>query len=266
MKKVIFCLFGVICRSIKYTFESINKNILEELRQNNYNVEIYVFNLNIKDNLIDGVKIDNNDVNIIPYNYFEEYDQDELDKMIENIKNEKKETFTRGDYTEGTIQNCFRQMYSEYRVGMFLENNIDKYDIAIVCGPDFYIANKINLKELEDSYINKNIYISITNDAQGYSNGFYFGVPSSLIKPLKRYEYVSNYFPNPRDYEYILQRSVDDNNIKREITSLYFLKIRANKNIFFRSNNDKYKSVFSNSEFDKILERYNNLIKELNNM
>ena len=42
--KIAVCLFGVIPRSIKYTWESINNNIIEPLKKE-YNVEIYIFNL-----------------------------------------------------------------------------------------------------------------------------------------------------------------------------------------------------------------------------
>jgi len=56
MKKVIVCLTGVINRSIKYTWDSIKNNIIDQLKKE-YEVDIAVFNNNVEDCKVDGVKI-----------------------------------------------------------------------------------------------------------------------------------------------------------------------------------------------------------------
>lgn len=127
------------------------------------------------------------------------------------------------------------------------------------------ISLQIKLNHIEESYNNNNIYITLANEGQGYTNGFYFGKPSVLIKSLKRYEYVDNYFPNPNDYEYIFKRSIDDNNIIRRKSDLLFFKIRANKTIFFSQTNRLYIKIFSRSLFNEILKTYNNLCHTLKN-
>lgn len=263
MKKIVLCFFGVIPRSIKYTFQSIKENIIDVLTDNNYEIEIYVFNLNIETTKIDDVKINQSDISIIPYNFFEEEKQSNIDVELEFFKQIKSITFTRSDYTEGIVKNCLRQMYSEFRVGLFLEKNQAKYDIAIVCGPDFFIANKLDITEIESSYINNTFYTTTTNDAQGYSNGFYFGKPSVLINPLKRMLTIEDYMPANRDYEYILQQSLEKNNITRTVSSIFFFKIRANKKVFFR-HSDLYIELFSRINFDLIVKQYINLINALN--
>ena len=53
--------------------------------------------------------------------------------------------------TKIQIRNAIRQMYSEYRVGKFLEINKTKYEGAIICGPDYYIVNKLEFIELVNS-------------------------------------------------------------------------------------------------------------------
>ena len=261
MKKIILCFFGVIPRSIKYTYQSIKKNIIDILKEK-YVIEIYVFNLNIEDTPIDGKIVNQEDVKIIPYDYIEEVYQRNLDIELKKRNFFTARLFTRHDYTQATAINCFRQLYSEYKVGSFLEKNINNYDIAIVIGPDFYIANQINIDEIETSYINNQFYTTVANDAQGYTNGFYFGRPEVLIKPLKRLEEINKYLPTNRDYEYVLQLSVDKNNIVRNISSLLFFKIRANKKIFFCTINEKYCKLFSADAFNKILNVYNKLIQE----
>ena len=261
--KVILCLFGVIPRSIKYTFKSIKENIINVLLENNHTVDIYVFNLNIKNAKIDGIYINNNDIKLIPYNFYEEYDQEILDIHINKIIKNFGKTFTRYDYTNDIIHNCFRQLYSENRVGEFLEKNANKYDMAIVCGPDFFIANKLNINEIVNANNNNNFYTTVTNDAQGYSNGFYFGKPNILIKPLKRLSEISKFLPTECDYEYVLKKSIETYNIVRNVTSLYFFKIRANKNIFFRHPNYNYINIFSDDNYKKIVKKYELLVEEL---
>ena len=67
-EKIVVCLFGVIPRSIKYTWQSIKENIIDPL-ETEYNVDIYLFNLNVEDTLVDGVKLNQNDIKLIPYTY-----------------------------------------------------------------------------------------------------------------------------------------------------------------------------------------------------
>lgn len=230
LNKVILCFFGVISRSIKNTYNSIEKNIINVLKNKGIDVDIYVFNLDIGNSKIDGKRINQSDINIIPYTYLETYSQSELDKDID-IFCKNISCKMRSDYDNTTIRNSIRQMYSEYRVGLFLEKHIDKYDTAIVCGPDYYLLNNININDVEQSIHNNNIYTTRVNDAEGYTNGFYIGNLRTIIKILKRYENITSFYPTNKDYEYLLKKSFEDNNIKRLVTNMLFFKIRANLNI-----------------------------------
>jgi hypothetical protein len=255
-KHIVLCLFGVISRSIKYTYKSIKENIIDVLN-NNYIVDIYVFNLNIKNNKIDGEYVNQKDVSIIPYNYYEEYQQDILDAEIEDIKKKINIKF-RPDYYPEIIKNAMRQMYSEHRVGLFLEKNLKKYDIAVVCGPDYFIANKININDIENSYINNNFYTSTVNDASGYTNGFYIGKPDILIRPLLRYKELYRYLPTDKDYESVLKDSIVNNNITRNITKIVFFKIRANKTIAWQGGG-RTDYLDTNEEKKEVNKKYNEL-------
>ena len=236
MKKCVLCLFGVIPRSIKYTIQSITENIINPLKKD-FEVSIYVFNLNVGDVPVDGVLLDRTDISNIDYNFYEEYSQIELDSEIEKIKSTYDIKF-RHDYSPQSIQNSLRQMYSESRIGKFLESTKDLYDIAIVCGPDYYIANPINLEHINDSIISKCLYLSLVNMGNGFTNGFYFGNPSVLIPILNRYNHLHQYFPTNKDYEFLVMKSVLINQIPYKFTDITFFKIRANKLVhwqgFFR--------------------------------
>lgn len=268
MKRAVVCLFGVIPRSIKYTFKSIQNNVIDVLKDK-YEVDIYVFNLNIQNKIVDNVTVQQNDKDIIPYNIYEEFCQDELDDKLILLKQMVNLCFNKNsDYdTDEKINNALRQMYSEYRVGLFLQNNINNYDVAIVCGPDYYIANKINMNDVENAILNHSFYTTCMNDAGGYTNGFYIGTPNVLVNPLRRIETL-HLLPQDRtyDYEFILKKALMDYHISREITKIVFFKVRANKTVFWAEwNKTMILSLFNADEVHTILSAYETLLKSLKN-
>ena len=248
----VVCFFGVIPRSIKYTYQSIKEHILDVLAKD-FEIDIYIFNLDVENTLVDGVKLSQNDIDIIPFTFKEEYKQTYLDHDIDILCNEI-ECKWRDDYGEQTSRNAIRQMYSEYRVGLFLDKHKHKYKFSLICGPDFYFANNINLNHLNDSIKSNYIYTSQVNDAEGYTNGFYFGKLELLIPLLKRYENIRNYLPSDHDYEFFVKKALDDNNIKREKTDIVFFKIRANKFVVWQGEDRSYiKNIDDiNTKFDKL--------------
>ena len=234
-KKCIICFFGVIPRSIKYTYKSINDRIIEPLKKI-YDIDIYIFNLNVGKTKVDGVIMNQNDIDIIPYNYKEEYNQEKLDIKIKELKKNINFKF-RNNYAKNfpnRIQNAIRQMYSEYRVGSFLEKHSDMYDVSVVCGPDYFIANQINLTHVNQSIVNNFVYFSQVNNGQGITNGFYFGKPKLLYPFLKRYEIMKIFFPNNKDYEYVLLMAVKHYKINIRYTNIVFFKIRASKKVHWQ--------------------------------
>ena len=96
----------------------------------------------------------------------------------------------RSDIGDLAIQNGIRTMYCEEKFSLFLEKNIQNYDCAIVCGPDYYLLEDINLDHIENSINNNtNIYTSVVNDANGYTDGFYIGSLIPMIKNFKKIFY-----------------------------------------------------------------------------
>lgn len=254
-KKIILCLFGTIPRSIKYTYNSIKKHIIDALKENNYILEIFVFNLNTSNNKVDGKILNQADISIIPYDYYEEHNQTILDKELDNLYKRIKVSFI-NYYSQTSTINAIRQMYSEYRVGLFLEKNQYKFDIAIVCGPDFHIANKINIHDIENAYINNNFYTTLVNEGYGYTNGFYIGRPKILVKPLKRFQSIYKYLPTDKDYEYLLKQSIIENNITKNVIKIVFFKRRANDTFSWDGNI----SYLNESEKEEVKNEYKRLI------
>ena len=234
MKRCVVCFFGVIPRSIKYTYENIKTKILEPLRKN-YDVDIYGFHLHVGEDIcVDSTTLNMSDSNIIPYTVYEESSQVEIDNIISNEHSKYKNAFRR-DYLPNTIHNSFRQMYSEWRTGKYLERNISNYDVAIVIGPDYYFANSINISHVEDSIISKCAYLSQVNHGNGITNGYYIGPPSLLCPFLKRRERLDVCFTRHTDFEKILLLSIRYHKIPIKLTDIVFFKIRANKTVHWQT-------------------------------
>ena len=231
-EKVIICFFGVVSRSIKYTYKNLEEKLINLVKEN-YDVDIYVFNNNVENIQIDDIPQNNQDVELLQRTFFEEKTQNEIDSDIKTyIKSKNIVCKFRPNYDDILIKNAIRQMYSENQIGLFLQQNITNYKCAIICGPDYYLLNDVNLNDVENSINNKScVYTTQVNDACGYTNGFYIGSLQPLIKILTRYSILDKLLPTDNDYEHVLQQSFYIHNITRLITDTVFVKIRSNKHI-----------------------------------
>lgn len=222
-EKIIICFSGVMNRSIHLTYDNITKQILDPVSLK-YNYDIYVFNNNIENDIIDGVQITNNNLKCLKnITFFEEETQTVIDNNIKkkNLKN----PYINHYKSPLTAQNCLRQLYCENKVAEFLKKNY--YKKAIFITPDFYFYNKLNINSI--NFDNNSIYISNNNDACGYTNGFYIGNTDLLIKIMERCNYLDKLI---KDYEYGVKFACNKNNINRKVLNINFAKIRANKKIW----------------------------------
>jgi hypothetical protein len=249
--KIILCIFGTIPRSIKYTYESIDNKIIKPLINAKYQTEIYGFNLKLDDGtIVDNATIDNSNINCVSFTHYEELNQTIVDVSLEQIKKTGKIRFM-ASYNEIATQNALRQLYSEYRVGLFLENRGSAYDVAIVLGPDYWFANQICINDVQNAFQHDFIYLSDVNPGYGLTNGFYIGKPRLLVPLLKRFQNIDRYFPCAGDYESLVAKCINECNIPYKLTNIVFFKVRANKIVhwqgFFRTHMltaDETKNVF----------------------
>ena len=265
-KKIIVCFFGVISRSIRFTNNNFQRNLIDVIKNNNYEVDIYVFNNNVENCIVDEYCVNNNDYKLLNPTFFEEITQKQIDAIIDTEITTKNINCDSGYYrmrkpnsANKVIRNCVRQLYSEEQVGIFIEKNKDKYDAAVVCSADLFLIKPVNIKDIEDSMkSNSKIYTTNCNDGQGYTNGFYFGLLEPMIKILKRFSILDKLYPNNKDYEYMLKQSFLQNNLTRCITKMEFLKIRNNKKFHAGMNiKRKYKRKKYQLRFEKILGHLN---------
>lgn len=256
------CLFGVVNRSIRYTWDNINTNIVDHLKKNDIDVTVYVYNLICDNGLVDGINVNNNDHKIVQSKMYEWKLQSELDKEINKYKETVpyKVSYVKW-YTDNQIHNTMRQMYSEYRVGKFIQSQMNKYDYAIVCGPDYYVTKPVNINDLKNSKNNNMVYISNVNPGMnGYTNGYYMSSNlKDLSKLLCRYENILPFLKDFKgDYEQLLKKYCDANHVQVMLTDQVFFKIRANKTIFWQGFNKKQKEDPHNKM------KYKNVMKQFN--
>ncbi len=230
MKNIIVCFFGVIPRSIKFTKKCIYGRILNPLCKN-FKVEIYIFNIDVKDEKVDGRRINRTDIVKLNFDFLEQKCQADIDEII---KDKLKPMSYGGNENKSTI-NSYRTMYSELMVGEFLEKNSEKYDLAIISSSDFFFHNTISIEKINECFDEDNVvYTTNVHDSQdGYTDGFYVGKPKNIIKIMSRYREIEKYHLLETDnYERILKRSFILNDIERKIFPISFCKIRANRDVW----------------------------------
>jgi len=129
-----------------------------------------------------------------------------------------------------TKRNALRYLYSEYRVGRFLSAHAQRFDVAIICRADLYLALDINVPHLHNAARNASfIYATRGNDGGGYTDGFFFGQPRALIPVLRRFEELPEFLSKASviDYEGTLKHGFLTHAVHRKTTPMVFFKVRG---------------------------------------
>ena len=226
MKNIILCIFGVVPRSIKHTYPQIKKMIIGPISEK-YNLKIYVFNLNVENETVDGVKMNQDDCKIIKYDYFEEHLQKDADLVLNDLCKEGICVIQNHNYDTRRTKNSMRVMYSEYQISKFLLKHKDEFDYAIIWSADFYPVDKLTIPD--DTNL---VYTNANGDyLGGYTDGFYMGKVENIIKIQERYQDLHKILPYKGNHELIFRYGFEKNGIKRGISNMRFKKIRANGTI-----------------------------------
>jgi hypothetical protein len=245
-KRVLLALFGVIHRSIRYTWPNINEMIVNPLKLQGYHVEIYGFGIDVESAFVDQMQIDISDLNRVPFDYLEIQNQSSIDEIVEEkLKYWKIQgclcKFGYRGYNKAARANAWRQFYAENKIAEFLRLSEENYEFVVVSGPDFYYRSEISEDEIQDVLKNPNlIMMSASNDASGYTNGFYVGQTDAVIKVTGRYSTFQEYCQSILfwDYEQIVKQAVEYTGIEHRHMKnangedYLFCKVRANGKIF----------------------------------
>jgi hypothetical protein len=219
--KVLLTMFGVINRSIRYTWPNIKTYIVDPLIRLGFDVEIYGFWNDVGNIKVDSETLNASDVQLVPFNYLERENQTFIDDYIaQNITKWKIAGCSceyRGDYEPHTVKNAWRQLYSENRAASFIMKNPTKYSFVIASGPDFFYWSEFLLDDIKHILANPDTVMmsSSNNGIDGYTNGFYVGQPIAVAKVLGRFEKYQDYCKklDYRDYEWMVRLSVEENNL-----------------------------------------------------
>ena len=253
--RIVLCFAGVIARSIRLTWPTVEARVLRPLREHGASkIDIYVFNIDTQSASVDGnVAVNASDAHLIPHNVYESMLQNDVDRLVSQRCASMPPGFScKFSYyaREGadakarqTVKvaarrqlNAMRQLYSEARIGHFLVRRLTKYDVALVIGPDMFLALNISIADvLTASRSLHSIVTSLVCDAgrskneSGITNGFYIGHPLALANVLLRLEQTEHWRSTdpPFDYESLVRRSFDHHGQVRKPTTMVFFKIRA---------------------------------------
>jgi hypothetical protein len=229
--KVILCIFGVIPRSVRYIYKRLEQMVINPLKKE-FDVYIYCFNMNIEDTVIDGVRIDQEDCKIIPFDCFEEEKQKDIDKEHLIFSEKHDCTINNRKYPVLMVKNQLRVMYSEMRCSIFMAKNATKYKYAIMWSSDYYPVVRLDVRDLKKK--DGKIYTSDQYDCGGYTDGFYMGDIKTMIKISRRYFDLGKILPTKLNYESIFKKAFEDGKVKRGVTNMFFIKVRANlDNVFY---------------------------------
>lgn len=243
--KVAVIIHGFAPRSFRYTYKSIEENIINKLKYK-YDVDVYHYSLLSKDNKINSSRleerdtiINNNDVNLIKCKKIVKEYQEDLN-LINNIKCT--------NYKEKNMnKNFMRSIYGEMKC--INEFPINNYDVCVMVSSDSYIIKEIDFYEIEDCYKSNCVYTTSYNQWGGLANGFYICPPNILKIICNRYNnfmYWCMYNKN-KNAEKFLKYIVLSNNILNKDSNMYYLKIRANgKSNYYITLIDKYNVKNSN--------------------
>ena len=262
--KVALCIFGTITRSIQRTWEHMETKLIGPLTLVGAEVDIYGFDMELgSSDRLDGVAVNQSAISqLVPYTAYESVRQGDVDRIIDarcaNTRacsvflpvdqtrcqrlHAQEATLCRHEQHEREVssRNALRQLYSERRVGVFLQSRVGReYAVAIVVSPDYHIALAIEGLELfTASLLRDTVYTTDVNPGGrgGTTNGFYFGTPLALSKILRRYEYLEHIEAHllrtegkrrSLSYEQVLGQAFSWANVTQASSPLVFFKIRA---------------------------------------
>jgi hypothetical protein len=234
--KTAICFFG-ITRSLKYTLNSIKKNIFEVLKKKNIDYDIYCHTYSIDYNyinyrakeLVSKDNIDNNEYKLLGPNYVEIDNQQEIINKID-----LKKYRSRGDPWKtkdfNTLNNYILAQYSKHRLVNMIEKNEIKYKYIIFMRPDCEYIMPLDINNFK--YVNDNTICTPNFHLWGpYNMNDRFAITN-----MNNYKIYGNIFLKLYKLslemqihsETVLGQILVENFIKTKRLNFYFNRIRMN--------------------------------------
>jgi hypothetical protein len=152
--KIALCFFG-ITRSLKYTIDSINKNILEILKKNKieYDIFMHTYKLDSYENIRNNEKqdiVDNEEYKLLNPKYLQIDIQDtiKIQLKLEQYRTHKDPWNTKYN----SVDNFILAQYSKFCLVKMIEETKNKYQYIIYIRPDCLYINKLDINYFK--YVN----------------------------------------------------------------------------------------------------------------
>ena len=150
--KIALAFFG-IARSLNFTIDSINKNLLKVFDDNkiNYHIYFHTYKLNTYKNIRTNESsnnIDNTQYQLLHPHFFQMDDQDEIKKKLNlHLYRDKPDPW---DTNYNSVDNFILACYSKAQLVNMIKTTNVNYDYILYCRPDVNYIQKFDLKFLKN--------------------------------------------------------------------------------------------------------------------
>ena len=145
--KVAIGFFG-ITRSLRFTIDSINKQIFDVFKTNDIDYEVFIHTYHLdsytnKRTNEDYKNIDNSEYKLLNAHYIQIDNQDEIKKQLnlEQYRTHKDPWKTQYN----AVDNFILGSYSKFKLTKMIENTNNQYDYIIFMRPDCYYTHTFKL-------------------------------------------------------------------------------------------------------------------------
>jgi len=237
--RVAVCFFG-LTRSLKHTINSINKNILNPLKNSNIDYDIILHTYDLKYLKLkrsrENNKLDTNEWKLLKPIKSQIDNQDEFDKIYD-YKYVKSFGDAWNTKYENTM-NVIRQLNSLKQVWKLSETTNKKYDCYLFIRPDLKYTTKLDTNEIMMSLKSNNentIYTpSWHKGVNGLNDRIAMGNPKVMKIYANRLDDVNDYLKTTKKAlhaERFLKYVIEKNNIQNKTINLIGKRVRINGNI-----------------------------------
>jgi|SRR5579862_318193 len=224
-KKVAVCYFG-LTRSLKYTYQSHIKYILNVYKDVNIDCDIFMHTWSLKGKQriwtdeVD-VPIDYDDYRLLNPHFFRRDDQDAFTENLDMSKYfyqdvwEEKGHHADGEWLFNLVLNHLCALESQKRVtDMVLATN-NRYDYILYVRPDVEFKSPINVSQMLQ-LTNEEILLPIGHDYEGYNDRFAILTFASAPIYGKRIDHIADFRRNHGRIvsEKYLKYIIDTNHLK----------------------------------------------------
>tara|TARA_X000000368_G_C22932976_1_gene668530 strand:+ start:227 stop:1018 length:792 start_codon:yes stop_codon:yes gene_type:complete len=200
--KFCICFYGLVDRSLKYTYDSIKNNIFDILKENNIEYDVYLHNnqidsLNATRNNEINCKLEKNSWKVLNPKEFIIEKQKDVPANIERFDNEFKNIQDIFENNKQSYKFTTYQLYSCYKVTQLWKDK-PKYDYYLYLRPDLKYLHKINIDFIK-KYIGKKCILTPKwdcHDGEGLNDRIAFGNYDEMVIYGERFKYIDEFLSN----------------------------------------------------------------------